>query len=198
MHPRQTEPGARNKAGASFGSEASRYTAARPAFQALSSIGDPPAAARPRFGRARIQPLVGGNYRPSDDGQWAVILEVRDRFDEIVDCVGWLPADPSRWWLRHGDDCPILGAAALAQAAWHGEAVKLYASAEAWLRAQYHHHRDAVCILRGGIDLRPLFDGVSRVDCQTVKLKQRLERQLRAFEPRLWAPAPAEGKRHAA
>ena len=191
QHPRP-KPGARRNSDTSLGSDVSEYTDALHIFQPFRAIGSVAA----RFGRASIQPLASGNYRPSSNGQWAAVLGVHDRHGELVDLVAWFPGRPFPWWLRHGDDCPILGARALAMAAWHGDAVKLYASPEAWLRAQYHG--DAVCILLGGIDLRPLFDGVSRVDCETVKLKHHLEVQLRAFEPRLLAPAPAEGKRHAA
>ncbi|MCH8096405.1 MAG: hypothetical protein IID53_04950 [Proteobacteria bacterium] len=182
QHPRLS-PGARGNSETSLGSEVSEYNERLHVFQ--PDI---------RLGVERIVTTAGGTFAPDDVGVLAAVLGVDDRYGELVDLVAWRPGRSSPWWLRHGDDCPILGARALAMAAWHGEAVKLYASPEAWLRAQYHG--DAVCILRRGIDLRPLFDGVSRVDCETIKLKQHLERQLRAFEPRLWVPA--EGTRHAA
>ena len=142
----------------------------------------------PRFGRARIQPLASGNYRPSDDGDWAVILGVHDRFDELVDCVAWLPDDPSRWWLRHGDETPLLGARALAFAADCHEPVTLLPTPEAWLLA--HRERSEgplVCIMDWGVDLAPLFDGVLRVECDSPDLQKQLLRSLRAWEPRITA-----------
>ncbi len=156
----------------------------------------------PRFGRAKIQPLASGAYRPSDAGQWAVILEVRDRHNELADLVAWLPNDPARWWLRHGDEAPVLGARALAFAADCHEPVTLLPTPEAWLFAHRERPKlDArmtgaevyvgpvavVCIMDWGVDLAPLFDGVLRVECQGPDLQKRFQRALRACEPKITA-----------
>ena len=154
----------------------------------------------PRFGRSRVQPLASGAYRPSGDGQWAVILGVQDRFDEIVDLVAWLPKDPSRWWLRDGDETPILGARALAFAADCHEPATLLPTPEAWLFAHRERPKidarmtgaevyvgpDAVvCIMDWGVDLGPLFDGVSRVNCESQALSERFTTALRQWEPKI-------------
>ena len=197
QHPRLS-PGARGNVGTSFGNEVPGYTAARPAFQALSSTGNPAAAVWPRFGRARIQPLVGGNYRPSRDGQWAVILEVRDRHDEPADLAAWLPKDPSRWWLRHGDETPILGARALAFAADCHEPVALLPTPEAWLFSHSKpNSRAVVCVLDWGADIGPLFEGVTTVSCDSPELRDRFRKALRAWEPKTTTSRSREA-RHAA
>ena len=141
-----------------------------------------------RFGRARIQPLVSGNYRPSDDGQWAIVLGVQDRFDEIVDLVAWWPDDPGSWWLRHGDEVPLLGARALAFAADERQPIMLLPTPEAWLFAVSERSEErVVCVLDWGVGLGPLFDGVSRVECQGPDLQKRFQRTLRAWEPKITA-----------
>ena len=140
----------------------------------------------PRFGRARVQPLASGAYRPSCDGKWAVILEVRDRHNELADLVAWLPGDPGHWWLRDGDETPLLGARSLAYAADCHEPVTLLPTPEAWLFA--HRERSERClvsIMDWGVDLAPLFEGVLRIDCDSPELQKRLQRALRAWEPKI-------------
>ena len=153
-----------------------------------------------RFGRARIEPLPTGTYRTADVGQWAVVLEVHDCFDDLVDLVAWFPDDPTRWWLRHGDETPILGVRALAIATWYGEPIQLYGTPELWLHAHSRAYdmdtARGICILQPGVDLKPLLDGVSRVDCENAELKDILRRAMRAWEPKL--RSPAETDRHAA
>ena len=143
----------------------------------------------PRFGRARVQPLASGAYRPSDDGKWAVVLEVRDRHNELADLVAWLPDDPGHWWLRHGDETPLLGARALAFAADCHEPVSLLPTPEQWLFARFKPNTRAIaCVLDWGVGLGPLFEGVSQVDCDSPDLQKRLLRSLRASEPPIIAP----------
>lgn len=175
-------------------------------FQPSRSIGEV-AVQLPRFGRAMIQPLASGNYRPSDDGQWAVILEVRDRHDELADLVAWLPGDPSRWWLRYGDETPILGARDLAFAADCNQPVTLLPTPEAWLFMHSKPNRRAVvCVLDWGVVVGPLFEGVSRVECDSPALCDRFRKALRAWEPKTTSPPPttstastaSRGARHAA
>lgn len=150
-------------------------------------------------GTARIRPKADGTYHYDPKGQPATTLAVEDRDGNFVDVVAW-DQDPCRWWLRRGDQIPILGARALAMAAWHGEPVQLYGTPEGWLQA---HPRAGdtdttygICILQPGADLRPLLDGVSRVDCQNADLEEMLRRAMRAWEPKLWSPPVVN--RHAA
>ena len=143
----------------------------------------------PCFGRARIQPLASGNYRPSDAGQWAVVLGVYDRHNELVDLVAWFPDDPTRWWLRHGDGTPLLGVLALAFAADCNQPVNLLPTPEQWLLAHSKpNSHGIVCIFDWGMDFGPLFEGVSRVECNSPELQKRLRRAFRAWEPPITAP----------
>ena len=134
---------------------------------------------------------------PTDqDGQPMEILGVKDRYGEVVDIVGWHPDNPGRWWLRLGDECPILGAKALALAAWYRRTVTLYPTPEAWLYARLRDRdQDAVCILDWSVDLRSLFEGVREVICTAPALESALYHALRSFEPRIMTLA---GVRHAA
>ncbi len=53
-----------------------------------------------------------GTFAPDptgQDGQPMVVLGVKDRYGELVDLVAWHPDAPERWYLRIGDETPILG-----------------------------------------------------------------------------------------
>jgi len=143
----------------------------------------------PRFGHARIEPLPNGTYRPAGEGKWGIVLEIHDRHNELVDLVAWFPNDLSRWWLRYGDETPLLGARVLAFAADCNQPVNLLPTPEVWLFAHRERsERRLVSIMDWGADLGPLFDGVSRVDCDSPDLRKRFQRALRAWEPQITAP----------
>lgn len=112
-----------------------------------------------------------------------------------MDLVAWFPDDPTRWWLRHGDETPILGARALAIATWYGEPIQLYGTPELWLHAHSRAYdmdtARGICILQPGVDLKPLLDGVSRVDCENAEVEDMLRRAMRAWEPKLRSLAEA-------
>ncbi len=159
-----------------------------------------------KLSRGRASFLDDGTWRADPAGAPAVLVPVHDRYGELADLIAWSPDKPSAWWLRYGDDCPVLGAEALAQAAWHQEMVSLYSTPESWLRARCRARdgdrrrqggdlHQAICILRWGLDLKPLFDGVSRVDCDSAELGRRLRRSWRAWEP--GTTTIAGGVRHA-
>ncbi len=138
------------------------------------------------LGAAPVMTSANGTYRPDPAGEWAAILAVHDRFGELVDLVSWLPENPCRWWLRLGDETPVLGAQALALAADCGKSIRLFSTPERWLRGRGDrgHHRDA-CVLNWGVDLRPLFDGLSQIWCDTLGLERRLREKLRQWEPEI-------------
>ncbi len=138
------------------------------------------------IGAAPIATSDDGTYQPDPAGEWAAILAVHDRFGELVDLVSWLPENPCRWWLRVGDETPILGCQALAFAADCGKRIRLWSTPEQWLRAGGlgQRHQD-VCILHWGVDLAPLFDGVSHVLCESLGLEHRLRSTLRIWEPKI-------------
>ena len=146
----------------------------------------------PIFTVARIAAQADGSFAYSRSGSLALTLAVEDRHGDMVDVVAW--RDPSPWWLRRGDQTPILGAPALAMASWHHDPVLLWETPEAWVRshrpggeADRHH---CVCILRWDVDLRPLFEGVPRIDCAVPELRGQLRKALRRFEPQITAPPP--------
>ena len=193
MHPRPIEPGARSglKLGASQHPEVSQDGPSRPVKQAL--------VARPRFGRARIQPVVGGTYRPDAAGQAAVIIAVHDRYGDLVDLVAWSPDRAFEWWPRHGDECPLLGARDLAVAADCRQPITLLSTPEQWLFAQFKpNSHPVICVLDWGADLGPLFDGVTTVSCGTTGLRARFQKSLRAWEPETTSTSSTRGARHAA
>ncbi len=140
-----------------------------------------------------------GTFDPDptgQDGQPMVVLGVKDQDGELVDIVAWYPTVPAKWYLRIGDETPILGAHALAMAAWYHRPVTLYPTPEAWLYARLRDRdQDAVCVLDWSVDLRPLLEGVSGVECADPQLEGRLHDSLRNFEPRI---TTVEGVRHAA
>ena len=140
-----------------------------------------------------------GTFAPDPTGQDCypmVILGVKDRHGELVDLVAWYLDAPENWYLRIGDETPVLGAHALALAAYYRRSVTLYPTPEAWLYARLRD-RDhaAVCVLDWDVDLRPLFEGVSGVECAHPHLEDRLYDSLRRFEPKITTPV---GVRHAA
>jgi hypothetical protein len=157
----------------------------------------------PTFGIAKIVTREDGRYRPDIAGEWAAVVPVHDRFGELVDLCAWFPNEPQRWWLRLGEATPILGTKALAIAAAEGEPINLQGTPERWLMDQGGAcirppgacaiecatcalPRGA-CILRWDVDLRELFEGVARVDCDCSELRRRLLQSLRGWEPRVTA-----------
>lgn len=145
----------------------------------------------PRFGRARIETLPDGLYRPSDEGGWAVVLGACDQFGEIVDAVAWHPEDPGHWWLRHGNETAVLGAPALAFAADEAKPIRLLSTPDGWLMEHMRYlsegnHSDypIACVIDWGAALEPLFHGIPRVDCDGPELHKRLLRSFREWEPR--------------
>ncbi len=140
-----------------------------------------------------------GTFAPDltgQDGQPMVILGVKDQDGELVDIVAWYPTFPAKWYLRIGDETPILGAHALALAAYYRRSITLYPTPETWLYAWLRDRdQDAVCVLDWDVDLRPLFEGVRGVTCTAPGLEPDLYRALREHEPRITS---VEGVRHAA
>ena len=148
---------------------------------------------------ARIAPAEDGTFSYSPQGSLALTLAVEDVSGDMADIVGWFK-NSHHWWLRRGDQTPILGARALAIASWHHEPIALYSNPESWLRA----HRPGgdvdrvhcVCVLRRDVDLRPLFEGVRSVQCETPALGRCLHDALHQFDPVI--ALFSTGARHAA
>ena len=133
-----------------------------------------------RIGAARIVPSDAGTYRLSLDGDWAAILPVRDEDHELVNLCAWFPDAPGRWWLRFSDECFFLGARALTVAAYFGDPIELHATSEAWAVAGGR----GACALRWDVDLRPWFEGISAVRCDSQTLAARFQTAMRRWEPK--------------
>ena len=133
------------------------------------------------FSAACIAPAGDGTFTFNKDGEPAVVIGVEDRDGVLCDLVAWLPEDPGRWWLRHADEMPILGARELAVAAYFGDPIALYATPEQWLIAG----RRGACVLMWDAPLRDLFEGVASICCNSLELRGRLRKALRQSEPRL-------------
>ena len=73
-------------------------------------------AERFRLTAIRIAGKDDGTYSPDPHGRLAVLIPVRDRWGEIADIIAFIQDEPEQWWRRYGDETPILGAQALAQA----------------------------------------------------------------------------------
>ena len=128
----------------------------------------------------RIQTRPHGTFRASRTGKRAATLGVEDRFGNLTDIVAWFTS-PSPWWLRRGDQTPVLGAKALAIAAWDHTPIALHRTPEHWLK----FGGEGVCILDWGVDLRPLFQGVPQINCTSRELKERLWCAFRKLEPKI-------------
>ena len=136
---------------------------------------------RLRLTALRIETRPDGTYRVEPTGRLAVLVPVRDRWGEIVDTVAFFQDDPGRWWLRFGDETPILGSQALAHAAWERQPLMLWETPLQWLLK----HRSGSVVLDWGVDLRPLFEDIPAINCQSAALRSRLQENFLAFGPRL-------------
>ena len=152
---------------------------------------------RPSVVAAQIYPLEDGTFRWSNAGRWALTIGVDDRDGRLVDFVAYFQDDRSTWFLRRGDESPVLGAPELAFAAYHNKPVKLCSTPDLWLSGHRRHLWHSIfCIIDWGVNLAPFLDGVSRVECDSPELQKRLRRALREWEPKI--TAPRRGARHAA
>ena len=143
------------------------------------------------IGAARIVTSRDGRYRPDPDGELAIILAVSAFQLEVVDVdlneaevyattdiVAWFPEKPGRWWMRLGTE-PVLGARDLRIAADMGGTIRLHPTPLTWAEAGGR----GVCVLQWGSHLRPLFEGVERIDYSDPRLKYKVTRMLRSWEP---------------
>jgi len=133
-----------------------------------------------RLTSVRIATKDNGTYAIAPDGQLAALVPVRDRMGEIVDAVAYLPCRPGRWWLRYHDTV-ILGAQALAHATWERQPLEMLETPQDWLL----HRRRGVVVLDWGCDLRPMFEDIPEIRCQSQALIDRLQGNFLRFGPRL-------------
>ena len=140
-----------------------------------------PSAFRLRLTAIRIAGKDDGTYSPDPHGRLAVLIPVRDRWGEIVDIVAFIQDEPEQWYCRSGDETPILGAQALAEAAWDHRPLVLWETPIQWLLQR----RSGSVVLDWGVDLRPIFEDIPAVDCQSPALSDRLQQNFLEFGPRL-------------
>ena len=134
-----------------------------------------------RLAAIRIATKDDGTYTVDPHGRLGVLVPVRDRWGEIVDTVAFLQDEPEQWWLRFGDETPILGAWELAHAAYQHQALILWENPLQWLLK----HRSGAVVLDWGVDLRVLLENIPSITCQSHALQDRLRRNFLEFGPRL-------------
>ncbi len=139
----------------------------------------------PSFVMTRIEAQPDGTFRPNVSGQWAVTLAVDDREGRLADFVAYLLGAPGRWWLRR-NELLILGVEEISRAEFYQRPLSLYETPHAWLLAR----GQGSCVLDWGVDLRGIFEGVPRVHCQSVELRERLRRSFLKSLPKITAPRP--------
>ena len=135
----------------------------------------------PRLTAVRIASKNDGTYYVDPHGRLAALIPVLDRWGELVDIVAFFPDEPEQWWCRDGDETPILGAQALADAAWERRPLVLWETPLQW----FLQRRTGSVVLDWGVDLRPIFEDIPTVDCQSMALSDRLQRNFLKFGPRL-------------
>ena len=145
-------------------------------------------AERFRLTSVRITVKDNGTYSVDPHGRLAALIPVRDRWGEIVDAVAFFPDESDQWWLRYGDETPILGAEALNYAEWERQPLMLWETPLQWLL----HHRSGSVVLDWGVDLRPLLEEIPAVTCQSEALSDRLHKNFLDFGPRLTVRAGAD------
>ena len=137
-------------------------------------------AERFRLLSLRITTKDDGLYTVDPRGKLMAVVPVRDRWGEIMDAVAFLPCRPGRWWLRY-QDTAILGAQALAEAAWERQPLEMWETPQDWL---LQRSRGSV-VLDWGVDLRPIFEDIPEIKCQSKALIDRLQQNFLRFGPRL-------------
>ena len=152
---------------------------------------------RPSVVAAQILPRENGTFRWSKTGRWALTVGVYDRDERLIDNVAYFLDDPSTWFLRRADQTPILGARDIAFAVDQQQTVKLCSTPDLWLSGHCRRSwRSIACIIDWSVNISPLFDGVSRIECDSPELQKRLCHALRKWEPKI--TVPRRGTRHAA
>ena len=145
-------------------------------------------AERFRLTAIRIAGKDDGTYSPDPHGRLAVLIPVRDRWGEIADIIAFIQAEPEQWWRRYGDETPILGAQALAQAIFERQPLVLWETPLQWLLQR----RSGSVVLDWGVDLRPIFEDIPAINCQSPALSDRLQQNFLEFGPRLSVRAEAD------
>ena len=135
---------------------------------------------------AHIRVMPDGQHFRLDGKAAATIMLVRDRHGYPADLVAWLAGEPDHWWMREGDETPILGASQLAGAEWVGFPLSIYPTPAAWAASG----GDGVCVIDWDMNLLHLFDGldldVGHLQLATARsLAQRLRDNFREYEPKI-------------
>ena len=138
---------------------------------------------------AHIRVMPDGQHFRLDGKAAATIMLVRDRHGYPADLVAWLEGEPGHWWLREGDETPIVGARQLAGAEMTAAPLPIHPTPATWLESG----GDGVCVLDWDMNLAGLFDGLTldvghlRADVARA-LAGRLRTNFRTHEPKIIEP----------
>ncbi len=138
---------------------------------------------------AHIRVMPDGQHFRLDGKAAATIMLVRDRHGYPADLVAWLESEPEYWWMREGDETPILGASQLVGAEWVGFPLSIYPTPAAWAASG----GEGVCVIDWDMNLLHLFDGldleVGHLPLgHARRLAQRLRDNFRDHEPKIIEP----------
>lgn len=136
-----------------------------------------------RFGVAIVAPDAGGTYQLSEGGgELAIVVPARPlAFDDhdVGDLVAFYLSRPSRWWTRLGA-VPLLSPDAILRAEVTRTPLRVFSTPLDWLRAG----GDGIVILDWQVNLRFHLGGVGRVNADTRRLGDAIDRRLREPTPR--------------
>lgn len=148
-------------------------------------------ARRPSLVMARIEVFDNGTFRPNESGEWAVTVGVNNRDSQLIDICAFFLHDIAHWWLRRRSQTPVLGADRIDYAAFHKQTLPLYQTPYDWLLGR----GDGAVVLDWGCDLRDIFEGIPKIQCQNTSLSKKLRQSYTKFQPTIIGPS--ERKHHA-
>jgi hypothetical protein len=138
----------------------------------------------PLYTTAFITVSDDGRFRLNGDRE-ATIVPVRDRRDRLVDLVAYFRERPGEWFLREGDESPVLGAREIEGANNLGQPIELHPTPQAWLRAGGH----GACVLDWDVPLDGIFESgvtLAHLDPQIRKgLASKLSANFKSWLPRI-------------
>ena len=117
---------------------------------------------------------------------------VNNRDSQLIDICAFFPHDIAHWWLRRSAQTPVLGADQIDYASFYRQPLALYQTPYDWLLGR----GNGAVVLDWGCDLRDIFEGIPKIQCQSITLGKKLRQSYTKFQPTI--TGPVKRKRHAA